>query len=81
MRTPASFVAKMSETNILQEYSSYLQQTMFSLENQKLNNLARSSAIILSYAEFKEYYISTLIGKDDFLDSIVREYQFSTNSY
>ena len=77
MYKPGSFVAKMSETNILQEYSSYLQQAVLSLESQNLKEFATSSEMILTYKQFKDYYISSLVGKDDFIDEMVRDFQFS----
>lgn len=77
MLKPGSVIAKMSETNILREYSSYLQKAILNLEGQYLYDLAGGTEIILTYEEFKNYYISTLVGKDDFLEIMVRDFQFS----
>lgn len=74
-----SFIAKMSESNILNQYSKYLQLALFSIDADKLLDESRALNFLLTYEEFREYYILSLVGKDNFLDDKVRELQFPAN--
>ena len=72
-----SYIAKMSESNILEEYSVYLQMLSLRTDLLKVKKpevIAAKS--MLTYAEFKEYYISGLTGKDNFIDGLVNKLQF-----
>jgi hypothetical protein len=73
-----SFIAKMGEQNILAEYSNYLQQAHVNMEKHEFYELHRSAGLLLSYAEFKDYYINFLVGKRSFVDELVDEFQFTT---
>ena len=66
----------MSETNILAEYSQYLQRATVELDNNNLLVLHHSANILLNYKQFKDYYIRGLTGKDNYLEEMVSEWQF-----
>ena len=73
------YIGKISEGNILKEYSKYLQK--LTIEN--VNNIDEESLLqqhILRYEEFREYYILTLVGKCSFVDKLVKEFQLSVMS-
>ena len=69
-------LAKMAEKNIIAEYAKYLQQMNLLLQNGKeLIEPKRQESLLLSYDQFKDFFILKLIGKDSFLDTIVQDYQ------
>ena len=72
-------IIKMSETNILNQYSNYLQRAFFELDRDEDKDLSSIYELLLSYEEFKQYYILHLVGKDNFLDGIISDFQFSPN--
>ena len=66
----------MAERNIIAEYAKYLQQMhLLSHTGQVLNEAQRQESLLLSYEQFKDFLILKLVGKDSFLDSLVRDYQ------
>lgn len=77
MIAKSNFISKMSESNIVTQYSKYLQQAWVKLEEEQFDEHNLEYRFLLSYAEFKEYYIQQLVGKDNYLDSMVRALQFS----
>ena len=76
MLRPNSFNAKMSEPNILLEYSNYLQLALNRVEAEKCKKEEELVNFLLTYNEFKEYYVLGLVGKDSFLEDKAREFQF-----
>jgi len=68
------YIGKMSEGNILKEYSNYLQKLSIENANDSVKENLRQQQM-LNYEEFREYYILTLFGKCSFVDKLVKEFQ------
>lgn len=68
----------MSDSNIMTEYSSYLQNVLLNTGIEKGAN-GKTDSTLLSYDEFKEFYMLNLIGKGSFVDNLAFEFQFNTD--
>ena len=69
-------MVKMSEANIIAQYSVYLQDISLGCGNALVNsNHIVHQDHFLDYDEFKEYYILSLIGKSGYIDKITSKLQ------
>jgi hypothetical protein len=69
-------IGKMSEASIAQQYSIYLQQVLITeIENGVNLSMPLDQQNVLSYEEFKDYFILALVGKDNYVDTLVRKMQ------
>lgn len=72
------YMAKMDEANIIREYSKYLQNVSIAAPgDSQIEELVVDESHFLSFAEFKDYYLLTLIGRgdDDYLNKLIRRIQ------
>jgi len=69
-------MGKMSEAAIAEQYSMYLQNVLI-MEIKNGINLAShlNQQNVLSYDEFKDYFILALVGKDNYVDNLVQKIQ------
>lgn len=70
------FISKLSETNILAQYASYVQNSLVKLNEQNSAD-SEPEDILLSYDEFREFIIIEWLGKKSFADNLAFEYQFN----
>ena len=69
-------VSKMSEVTIVEEYSKYLQKILIMEAEHGIHPLSHfEQGDLMSYAEFKDYYILALVGKDNYLESLAHKIQ------
>jgi hypothetical protein len=69
-------LAKMSEDAIARQYSYYLQSVLI----QESGNVMKpakeiENGVFLSYEEFKDYYILSLVGSHNYIDKLVHKIQ------
>ena len=66
----------MSEAAIAEQYSMYLQKVLI-LEIENGINITShlDQKNVLSYSEFKDYFILSLVGKDNYIDNLVNKIQ------
>lgn len=69
-------MGKMSEAAIAEQYSMYLQKVLI-LEIENGINITShlDQKNVLSYSEFKDYFILSLVGKDNYIDNLVNKIQ------
>ena len=77
MRAGDKSIFKMSEANILAEYASYLQRAILTVEEEDLHEVEIARRVILSFNEYKDYYMQQLLGKQSYLDTLITELQFA----
>jgi len=69
-------MGKMSEASIAEQYSMYLQKVLI---NEIEDGISISSQLnqrnVLSYDEFRDYYILALIGKDNYVETLAQQIQ------
>lgn len=66
----------LDENSINDSYAMYLHKFVDSCSDYFLNS-AKDSCAIMSYDEFKEYYILKILGRtSEFTENIAREYQY-----
>ena len=69
-------MGKMSEASIAEQYSMYLQKVLImEIENGISLSSHLNQQNVLSYDEFKDYFILALVGKDNYVDSLVQKMQ------
>ena len=69
-------LGKLSEASIAEQYSMYLQRVLI-MEVER--GIGPSSALeqenLLSYDEFKDYFIMALVGKDNYVETLAQQIQ------
>ena len=69
-------MSKMSEASIAEEYSSYLQKILIIETELGVDPLSHfRQGDFMSYDEFKDYYILSLVGKDNYVENLALEIQ------
>ena len=69
-------MGKMSEAAIAEQYSMYLQKVLIlEIENGIKITSHLDQQNVLSYNEFKDYFILALVGKDNYIDNLVHKIQ------
>ena len=67
---------KMDETTILESYTMYL-HTFIEGSGASIMEVSSQSSAILSYDEFKEYFILKVLGRSsEFTANMARDYQY-----
>jgi hypothetical protein len=69
-------MGKMSEANVAEEYSIYMQNVLIMEVEHGINPSAHfQQQDFLSYDEFKDYYILALVGRDNYADNLAQKMQ------
>ena len=66
----------MSEVSIAEQYSMYLQKVLIIETEEGIQPSAQlDQHNVLSYDEFKAYFILALVGKDNYVDNLAQKIQ------
>ena len=70
--------SNLDENTINDSYAMYLHKFMGSCVQEAIDN-KKDSCALMSYDEFKEYYILKVLGRSaEFTENIARDYQYLT---